>query len=63
VVIADAADTFDMDQESSSKEALHENRSNGAIGYVGSALLREALQREHEVAAIVRHPEKRLFRL
>lgn len=30
----------------------------GATGYVGSALLKEALQRGHEVTAIVRHPEK-----
>lgn len=29
----------------------------GASGYVGSALLKEALQRGHAVTAIVRHPE------
>ncbi|CAD5107249.1 NAD(P)-dependent oxidoreductase [Zestomonas carbonaria] len=30
----------------------------GATGFVGSAVLQEALQRGHEVTAIVRHPEK-----
>jgi putative NADH-flavin reductase len=30
----------------------------GATGFVGSALLNEALRRGHEVTAIVRHPEK-----
>lgn len=30
----------------------------GASGFVGSALLNEALDRGHEVTAIVRHPEK-----
>ena len=30
----------------------------GASGFVGSALLKEALLREHQVTAIVRHPEK-----
>jgi putative NADH-flavin reductase len=30
----------------------------GASGFVGSAVLKEALDREHEVTAIVRHPEK-----
>ncbi|HJU04769.1 MAG TPA: NAD(P)H-binding protein [Nitrospiraceae bacterium] len=30
----------------------------GATGFVGSALLQEALDRGHEVTAIVRHPEK-----
>lgn len=30
----------------------------GATGFVGSALLNEALHRGHEVTAIVRHPEK-----
>jgi len=30
----------------------------GATGFVGSAILREALNRGHEVTAIVRHPEK-----
>lgn len=30
----------------------------GATGYVGSALLKEALDRGHTVTAIVRHPEK-----
>ncbi len=30
----------------------------GATGFVGSAILKEALDRNHEVTAIVRHPEK-----
>ncbi|MGE3151362.1 MAG: NAD(P)-dependent oxidoreductase [Nitrospiraceae bacterium] len=30
----------------------------GATGFVGSAILKEALQRSHEVTAIVRDPEK-----
>ena len=30
----------------------------GASGFVGSAILKEALNRGHEVTAIVRHPEK-----
>ena len=30
----------------------------GATGFVGSALLKEALDRGYEVTAIVRHPEK-----
>jgi putative NADH-flavin reductase len=30
----------------------------GATGFVGSAILKEALHRGHEVTAIVRHPEK-----
>ncbi|HJU05186.1 MAG TPA: NAD(P)H-binding protein, partial [Nitrospiraceae bacterium] len=30
----------------------------GATGFVGSAILQEALDRGHEVMAIVRHPEK-----
>ncbi|SEM38192.1 hypothetical protein SAMN05216436_10437 [bacterium A37T11] len=30
----------------------------GASGFVGSAVLKEALSRGHEVTAIVRHPEK-----
>jgi putative NADH-flavin reductase len=30
----------------------------GATGFVGSALLKEALDRGHEVTALVRHPEK-----
>ncbi len=30
----------------------------GATGFVGSAILHEALHRGHEVTAIVRHPEK-----
>lgn len=30
----------------------------GATGFVGSAILQEALDRGHEVTAIVRHPEK-----
>jgi hypothetical protein len=30
----------------------------GATGFVGSALLKEALDRGHVVIAIVRHPEK-----
>lgn len=30
----------------------------GATGFVGSAILQEALERGHEVTAIVRHPEK-----
>ena len=29
----------------------------GATGFVGSAILKEALDRDHEVTAIVRHPE------
>ena len=29
-----------------------------ATGFVGSAILQEALQRGHEVTAIVRNPEK-----
>ena len=29
----------------------------GATGFVGSAILKEALDRGHEVTAIVRHPE------
>jgi putative NADH-flavin reductase len=29
----------------------------GATGFVGSALLKEALERGHEVTAIVRHPD------
>ena len=32
----------------------------GATGFVGSALLKEALNRGHEVTAIVRHPDKLL---
>lgn len=32
----------------------------GATGFVGSAILKEALDRGHEVTAIVRHPEKLL---
>ncbi len=30
----------------------------GATGFVGSAILKEALNRGHEVTAIVQHPEK-----
>lgn len=30
----------------------------GATGFVGSAILKEALDRGHDVTAIVRHPEK-----
>jgi len=30
----------------------------GATGFVGSAILKEALDRRHEVTAIARHPEK-----
>jgi uncharacterized protein len=30
----------------------------GATGFIGSAILREALDRGHQVTAIVRHPEK-----
>lgn len=30
----------------------------GATGFVGSAILQEALNRGHEVTAIVRYPEK-----
>lgn len=30
----------------------------GATGFVGSAIMKEALDRGHEVTAIVRHPEK-----
>lgn len=30
----------------------------GATGYAGSAILKEALERDQEVTAIVRHPEK-----
>jgi uncharacterized protein len=30
----------------------------GASGFVGSAILKEALDREHKVTAVVRHPEK-----
>lgn len=30
----------------------------GATGFVGSAILKEALERGHEVTAIVRHPDK-----
>ena len=31
---------------------------SGATGFVGSALLKEALDRGHIVTAIVRHPER-----
>ena len=30
----------------------------GASGFVGSALLNEALNRDFEITAVVRHPEK-----
>ncbi len=30
----------------------------GATGFVGSAILKEALDRDHEVTAIARDPEK-----
>ena len=30
----------------------------GATGFIGSAILREALDRGHQVTAIIRHPEK-----
>lgn len=30
----------------------------GASGFVGSALLNEALNRDFEVTAVVRHPER-----
>ena len=30
----------------------------GATGFVGSAILKEALDRGHEVAAIVRNPDR-----
>ncbi|TAN19825.1 MAG: NAD-dependent epimerase/dehydratase family protein, partial [Chitinophagaceae bacterium] len=30
----------------------------GATGFVGSAILKEALSRDHQVTAILRHPEK-----
>ena len=30
----------------------------GATGYVGSAILKEALDRGHHVTAVARHPEK-----
>jgi hypothetical protein len=30
----------------------------GATGFIGSAILREALDRGHRVTAIARHPEK-----
>ena len=30
----------------------------GASGYVGTALLNEAVKRGHQVSAFVRHPEK-----
>ena len=33
----------------------------GASGFVGSALLKEALNRGHRVTAIVRNPEKITF--
>ena len=32
----------------------------GATGFIGSAILREALDRRHQVTTIVRHPEKLL---
>jgi uncharacterized protein len=30
----------------------------GASGFVGTAILNEALERGHQVTAVVRHPEK-----
>ena len=30
----------------------------GASGFIGSAILKEALDRGHKVTAVVRHPEK-----
>jgi len=30
----------------------------GASGFVGTAILNELVQRDHQVTAIVRHPEK-----
>ena len=33
----------------------------GASGFIGSAILKEALERDHEVTAVVRHPEKITF--
>ncbi len=32
--------------------------SIGASGFIGSAILKEALARDHHVTALIRHPEK-----
>jgi hypothetical protein len=37
---------------------VHEDRTIRATGFVGSAILNEALDRGYTVTAIVRHPEK-----
>jgi len=40
------------------QETLHENCHHRRNRFIGSVILREALQRGHQVSAIVRHPEK-----